>query len=351
MHEISPPYLVSYAITRKCNLKCKHCYSDALDIATPDELSTTEAKKLLDTVADWGIQLLIIDGGEPLCRDDFFEIAKYASDKRMRIVVGSNGTLIDVEMARRMREVGVQCVQISIDGAERETHDSFRGEEGSFDKAMRGVEACREAGLPVQFGMVVRKQSLAEIAGMLELAVKNGANAAEFFDLVQVPRVRRECPQEVLSRDERKSVMEWLAEAQKDCPIVIRTPGCPMYPLILKQKNVQPSHFAAHVLRRIPYYDRGCAAGMPNGYITILPNGDVIPCMLLQTKLGNTREESVVKIWEESPILAKLRSRQLLEGECNRCPHRDACAGCRGRAYEETGNILASDPGCWITGE
>jgi radical SAM protein with 4Fe4S-binding SPASM domain len=351
MHGISPPYLVSYAITRKCNLKCKHCYSDALDVAAPDELSTSEAKKLLDTVAAWGIQLLIIDGGEPLCRDDFFDIAKYASDKGMRTVVGSNGTLIDVETAERMKQVGVQCVQISIDGAKPETHDSLRGEEGSFDRAMQGVEACKQAGLPFQFGMVIRKQSLPEVPSMLELAVKSGANAAEFFDLVQVARVRKECSGEILSNTERKNVMEWLAEAQRDCAIVIRTPGCPMYPLILKQKNVQPKHFPAHLLRRIPYYDRGCAAAMPNGYITILPNGDVIPCMLLQVKLGNIREESIVKLWEESPILAKLRSRLLLEGECNRCRHRDVCAGCRGRAYEETGSILASDPGCWISGE
>jgi radical SAM protein with 4Fe4S-binding SPASM domain len=351
MHETSPPYLVSYAITTKCNLKCKHCYSDAHDVAAPDELSTSEAKRLLDTVAAWGIQLLIIDGGEPLCREDFFEIAKYASDKRMRIVVGSNGTLIDVETARKMRQAGVQCVQISIDGAKPETHDSFRGEEGSFDRAMQGVEACKQAGLLFQFGMVIRKQSLPEVPDMLELAVRTGANAAEFFDLVQVPRVRNNCPGEILSNTERKNVMEWLAEAQRDCPIVIRTPGCPMYPLILKQKNVQPKHFPSHLLKRIPYYDRGCAAGMPKGYVTILPNGDVIPCMLLQAKLGNTRDESIVRIWGESPILAKLRSRLLLQGECGTCSHRENCAGCRGRAYEETGNMLASDPGCWMTGE
>ena len=351
MRDVAPPHLVSYAVTRECNLKCKHCYSDAVDRPAPGELSTLEAKMLVDNLADWGIHLLIFDGGEPLCRDDFFDIAKYASGKRMRIVVGSNGTLIDAELAGRMKDVGVQAVQISIDGARPETHDSFRGEEGSFDRAIRGVEACKHVGLPFQFGMVIRKQSLPEVPSMLELAVNSGANAAEFFDLVQVSRVRKECPEEILSRDERKSVMEWLAEAQRDCPIVIRTPGCPMYPLILKQKNAQPKHFPAHLLRRIPYYDRGCAAGMPNGYITILPNGDVIPCMLLQVELGNIRDENIVKIWQESPILVKLRSRPLLEGECDRCRHRDACAGCRGRAYEETGNMLASDPGCWIPGE
>lgn len=351
MRDVPPPYLVSYAITRKCNLKCKHCYSNAADAAARDELSTSESKVLLDSLSDWGIRLLIFDGGEPLCRDDFFEIAKYASDKRMRTVVGSNGTLIDAETAQRMKDVGVQAVQVSIDGARPETHDSFRGEEGAFHRAMQGIEACRQAGLPFQFGMVIRKQSLPEIPSMLELAVKSGANAAEFFDLVQVPRVRKECPGETLSNAERRNVMEWLAEAQTDCPIVIRTPGCPMYPLILKEKNVQPKRFPAHVLRRIPYYDRGCAAGMPNGYITILPNGDVIPCMLLQAKLGNIREENIAGLWESSPILVNLRSRQLLEGECGTCRHRDACAGCRGRAYEETSNMLASDPGCWIRGE
>jgi radical SAM protein with 4Fe4S-binding SPASM domain len=345
---IASPYLVSYAITRKCNLNCKHCYSDSADSAGPDELSTIEAKALLDDLAKWGIKLLIFDGGEPLCRDDFFDIVRYASEKGMRTVVGTNGILIDAEVADRMKSAGVQAVQISIDGANPVTHDSFRGGEGAFHKAMQGVEACKKAGLPFQLGMVIRRQSLPEISDMLKLAVDCGANAAELFDLVQVPRVRRECPDQILSRNERKNVMELLAEAQTDCPIVIRLPGCPMYPLIIKQRNIQPKHFPAHLLRRIPYYERGCAAGIPSGYVTILPNGDVIPCMLLQVKLGNIREESIIRIWEDSPVLAKLRSRELLEGECGECIHRDVCAGCRGRAYEETGNMLASDPGCWI---
>jgi len=161
-------------------------------------------------------------------------------------------------------------------------------------------------------------------------------------------RVKERCLEEALSKSERKGIMEWLAEVHKDCPIVIRLLACPMYPLILKEKKIQPKHFPANILARIPYYNRGCAAGMPNGYITILPNGDVIPCMLLQVKVGGIRRESIIKIWEESLTLTKLRSRELLKGECGKCVHRDVCAGCRGRAYEETGDILASDPGCWL---
>ncbi|RKY05493.1 hypothetical protein DRP77_00865 [Candidatus Poribacteria bacterium] len=243
------------------------------------------------------------------------------------------------------------AVQISIDGANAQTHDAFRGREGAFEEALRGAEACRKTGLPFQFGMTIRRGNLREIPEMLRMTVELGASAAEFFDLVRVPRVKREIPDEALSPQERREVMEWLAEAQRDCPIIIRVPACPMYPLVLKEKGVRPKHFPSELLRRIPYYDRGCAAGMPNGYVQISPNGDVHPCMLLQIKLGNVREESIRRIWESSPILAELRDRNLLKGACGECRYRDECAGCRGRAYEETGDMLAADPGCWMAAE
>jgi len=343
-----PPYLISYAVTRKCNLKCKHCYSDAAEEQTPDELSTKEAKRILDEITNWRIKLLIFDGGEPLCRDDFFDIAKYAAQKDLRVVIGSNGTLINTDAAQQLKMSGVMAVQISIDGAEAKTHDHFRGEAGAFDKALEGAKSCRKVGLPFQFGMTIRRSTLDEIPNMLKLALDYGAAAAEFFDLVQVPRVKKVIPEEILTPKERKKIMVWLAEAQVECPIIIRVPGCPMYTLILQEKNIQPKYFPANLLKRIPYYGRGCAAGMSNGYLTILPNGDVIPCMLLQTKLGNVRDENITQIWNDSQILTKLRDRNLLKGECGPCNYRDKCAGCRGRSYEETGDIMAKDPGCWI---
>jgi len=346
---IPPPFLISYAVTRECNLKCKHCYSDACEKPADDELSMEEAEELLGDIADWGVKLLIFDGGEPLCRGNFLDIVRYASAKGLRVVIGTNGTLIDTDTAKRLKSSGVMAVQISIDGADAQTHDWFRGADGSFSKALEGAKVCGEVGLPFQFGMTIRRGTLGEIPAMLNLAVGFGANAAEFFDLVRVPRVKEKIPDEVLSPDERRRVMNWLADAQKDCPIVIRVPGCPMYTLILQKRDIQPKHFQADLLKRIPYYGRGCAAGMPNGYLTILPNGDVIPCMLLQVKLGNIREESIRQIWKDSQVLSSLRDRSLLEGRCGQCIYRNVCAGCRGRAYEETGNILATDPGCWLT--
>ncbi len=349
--QIRPPFMVSYSITKKCNLKCKHCYSESVDQAAPDELSTEETFRLMDDLSKWGIGLLIIDGGEPLCREDLLDVVEYASSKGIRTTIGSNGTLIDEVMARKMLDAGVMAVAISVDAADAKTHDSFRGISGAFEQTLKGAEACRNTGLPFQFNMVIRKETLSQLEDMLRLALDTGANAAEIFDLVAAGRAKQECQAQVLSNDERKWAMEWLAQSQENCPIVIRVPGCPMYPLLLQQKNIQPKHFPAQMMRRIPYYERGCAAGMPMGYVMVLSNGEVNPCMLLQVKLGNIREQSITSIWENSPVLAELRQRELLNGECGDCSYKATCSGCRGRAYEETGDMMATDPGCWLAPE
>jgi radical SAM protein with 4Fe4S-binding SPASM domain len=346
--QIQPPFMVSYSITKKCNLRCKHCYSSSVEQADPDELSTEEAMHLVDDLSRWGIGLLIIDGGEPLCREDLLDVVRYASSKGIRTTVGSNGTLIDDGMAKKMLDSGVMAVAISVDGVDAGTHDSFRGVDGAFEQTLRGIEACRNADLPFQLNMVVRKDNLSQLDDMLRLALDLGANAAEVFDLVAAGRAKEECKQMVLSREERKSVMERLAEAQEDYPLVIRVPGCPMYPLILQKKNVRPKRFPAEMLRRIPYYGRGCAAGMPMGYVMVLSNGEVNPCMLLQVNLGNIREQSIMSIWENSPALTELRNRDRLKGACGVCDYKLTCTGCRGRAYEETGDMMETDPGCWI---
>jgi len=349
--QIQPPFMVSYSITTKCNLKCKHCYSESVGEASPDELSTEEAFRLVDDLSRWGIGLLIIDGGEPLCREDVLDVVKYASSKGIRTTIGSNATLIDEGMAKKLREAGVMAVAISIDGIDAVTHDSFRGISGAFEQTLKGIEACRNAGLPFQLNMVVRKDNFSQLEDMLRLALDLGANAAEVFDLVAAGRAKHECQELVLSLEERRQAMEQLAQAQEDYPIVIRVPGCPMYPLLLQQKQIQPRHFPREMLRRVPYYDRGCAAGMPMGYVMVLSNGEVNPCMLLQARLGNIREQSIISIWENSPVLAKLRQRDLLKGECGACQYKLTCSGCRGRAYEETGDMMASDPGCWLAPE
>ena len=167
---VKPPFMVSYSITTKCNLKCKHCYSDSVDHSAPDELSTEEAFRLIDDLSRWGIGLLIIDGGEPLCRADLLNVIKYASNKRIRTTISSNGTLIDERTAKKMKGAGVMAVAISVDGADAQTHDSFRGIAGAFEQTLKGIEACRNTELPFQFNTVVRKGTLSQLEALLRMA-------------------------------------------------------------------------------------------------------------------------------------------------------------------------------------
>lgn len=344
---VPPPFLVSYSITTKCNLSCKHCYSESNEEAGYDDLTTDETLKLIDEIANWGIGLLVFDGGEPLLREDFFRIAEYASSKGVITGIGSNGTLIDRGIAERLVKAGIRYASISIDGADAETHDTFRGEVGNFERALKGASACKAAGLPFQFNTVLRKKTLSQVSDIFRLATEYGAYGMELFDLILVGRARRECQDEVLTIQERKEIVEWLVEAQIDYPLPIETPSLPMYPLILKQKEIHPKYISTEELFRIPYYGRGCAAGRPRGYLVIRNNGEVNPCIFLQVNLGNIKDKDVKQIWQESPTLVQLRSRDLLKGECGECNYRDICAGCRGRAYEQTGDMLAPDPGCW----
>ena len=350
INPVPPPFLISYSITTRCNLRCKHCYSESGEEAGGDDLTTDESLRVIDEIADWGIGLLIFDGGEPLLREDFFQIADYASGKGIVTGIGSNGSMIDIATARRLVSAGIRYVSISIDGADADTHDAFRREAGNFRKTLVAASALKEAGLPFQFNTVLRKKTIRQLSDIFRLATDYGAFSLELFDLILVGRAKRECQDEVLTIQERKEVVEWLAEAQIDYPLPIGTPSLPMYPLILKlnvDKGIRPKHIPMEKLVRLTYYGRGCAAGRPRGYLVIRNNGELNPCIFLQVNLGNAKDKSIRQIWQESPLLAQLRSWDSLKGECGKCQHRDICAGCRGRAYVETGDMLASDPGCW----
>ena len=155
---------------------------------------------------------------------------------------------------------GSRLWRFSVDAADASTHDYFRGMPGAFEQTMRGMEACRATGLPFQLNMVIRKETLSQLDDMLRLAVDSGANAAELFDLVAAGRAKRESSKQLLSLEERKRAMEWLAQAQEDCPIVIRVPACPMYPILLQQERI-----TAQALSR-----QQCCKGYPIGAGAVL---------------------------------------------------------------------------------
>ena len=349
--QVLPPFLITWSLTTRCNLKCKHCYSESSPEAGYDDLTTEEALKVIDEIADWGIGLLVFDGGEPLLREDFFQIAEYASSRGITTGIGSNGTMVDTATAKRLVSVGIRYASVSIDGADADTHDTFRGEVGNFKKALEAASVLKGAGLPFQFNTVIRKKTVPQVSDIFRMAIDYGAFGMELFDLLPVGRAKRECQDEVLTVKERQEIVEWLVQTQIGYPLSIETPSLPQYPLILKQnveEGIYPKHIPMEELARTAYYGRGCAAGRPRGYLVIRNNGELNPCIFLQINLGNVKEKGIRQIWQESLVLAQLRNRDLLKGECGQCNYKDICAGCRARAYVQSGDMLASDPGCWF---
>lgn len=340
MKRAIPPFIVSFGITRKCNLKCPHCYSDSGEV-DPNELSTGEAKKLIFEIADLGAKLLIFDGGEPTLRADLPELVKYAADRGLTPVLGSNGSFLTRKLVTGLKNAGLREVAISLDGSKPETHDNFRGVSGSWEKAIRAAKNCREKSLPFQIAPLVHSQNWKELPDIVEIAKDLGANAIEIFDFVTAGRGKENDEYE-LNSSNRKEIIKNIIKWQRKDDITYRVIGIPQYWVVV-EKTVPEDEILEKFTKSC------CAAG--TRYITILPNGDIIPCMVLQKKLGNVRNNRLKDIWYNSQILKTLRDRTKLKGKCGRCKYKFKCGGARGKAYEKTGDYMAEDPTCWFTDE
>jgi radical SAM protein with 4Fe4S-binding SPASM domain len=338
VNEVPPPVLVSFGITRECDLKCPHCYSDSGE-KDPKELSTEEAKGLISDVAELGARLIILDGGEPALRSDLVELTKHAKDVGLRPVLGSNAMSITKELATKLKNVGCEGVAISLDGAEPKSHDEFRGLEGGWQKTVNGAKNCAIAGLPFQIAPLMHRKNWGELPTIIDQSKDLGANAVEIFDFVEAGRGKTHGEYE-LDTEKRKQAIDMIINLQRKDDITYRVIALPQYWAIV-EKTVPEEEILERFVRSC------CAAG--TRYITILPNGDVIPCMVLQPVLGNVREQSIKDIWYNSPILKTLRNRDNLKGKCGRCKYKLTCVGARCKAFEKTGDIMAEDPTCWLT--
>lgn len=335
---VPPPVLVSFGITRECDLKCPHCYSDSGE-KDPKELSTEEAKALIGDVAELGARLIILDGGEPALRSDLVELTRHAKDVGLRPVLGSNAMSITKELATKLKEAGCEGVAISLDGARPKTHDKFRGLEGGWTKTVDGARNCAAAGLPFQIAPLMHRKNWDELGDIIKLSKDVGANAVEIFDFVEAGRGKTHSEYE-LDTEKRKQAIDMIIDLQRKDDITYRVIALPQY-WALVEKTVPEEEILERFVRSC------CAAG--TRYITILPNGDVIPCMVLQPVVGNVREQSIKDIWHNSPILNTLRNRDNLKGKCGRCKYKLTCVGARCKAFEKTGDIMAEDPTCWLT--
>lgn len=323
------PSLISWNLTRKCNLKCPHCYLEAGRQAE-NELNTDECLALIDELTALGTEMLILTGGEPLMRKDIFEIARYASSQGLWVVMGTNGVLVTEQVAEKMLECGVKGVGISIDSLDPEKHKSFRGGRNAWEYAVRALDICRDRGLQVLVQTTVMEMNYQEIPRLLAFAKEKGAWSFNLYFLVQTGRGQEMQP---LSAEQTHAMLEQLVDLQDIYrPMLVRSKCAPQFKQIAYAKG------------RAGLESGGCMAGTQYGRIT--PDGTVTPCPYMTVVAGNIRESRFTDIWQNSPVLQALRDVNQLKGRCGRCEFRHLCGGCRCRAYATSGDYLQEDPSC-----
>jgi len=337
------PRLVAWEVTRTCNLSCIHCRAAAQDRPYENELSTEECFRVMDRIAETAKPILILTGGEPLMRKDIFELASYGNDKGFRMTMAPNGTLVTAENARKMVESGIQRISVSLDGATAESHDAFRRMPGAFDGALRGIRHAREAGLEFQINTTITRGNLEEVPRLLDLAVSLGAVAHHIFLLVPTGRGKNLAEQAISARDYEKT-LHWFYEQRDQTPLQLKATCAPHYYRILRQRAKMDGKTVTFQSHGLDAVTRGCLGGI--GFCFISHVGQVQPCGYLELDCGNVREKPFGEIWEGSPVFRNLRDFGKYEGKCGRCEYIRVCGGCRARAYETTGNYLASEPLC-----
>jgi radical SAM protein with 4Fe4S-binding SPASM domain len=350
------PFLIVWDFTHKCNLKCKHCYSDSGAIRE-EELTTQEAKDVVDQIADAGVTALAFSGGEPLTRSDFFEVARYAADRGLYTSVATNGTLLSKETVQKLKAAKVNYLDISIDGACAKTHDEFRGVPGAFDKAIAGLKNCIEADLCVCIATTATKNNLEEMPAIIDLAEELGAERFTNFNFVPAGRGKEHYEQDP-SPEEREKLMRYLlARMSKGCKSTILTTAPQLARVGIQcqgpEGTGEVTMSMAHLQtvkvtkKAAPLADfvGGCGAGRL--YCSLSPKGDVHPCVFLPVNVGNLKTEKFQNIWLNAPLFNAFRNRANLKGACGKCAYKYICGGCRARssAYHN-GDMLNSDPGC-----
>jgi radical SAM protein with 4Fe4S-binding SPASM domain len=338
--------LVFWELTARCNLACRHCRAEAQSQAAANELTTDEILRVARDVRDAGDPILVLTGGEPLVRPDFFDIADACTRIFTRVALATNGTQVDDAIAGRIAATGIQRVSVSIDGATPATHDAFRGQAGSFDAALRGVDALRRAGVSVQINVTVARHNAAELPAILQLAQARGADAFHVFVLVPVGCGAEIAEDARLSPAQVDETLRWLCDRALELRgrVHVKATCAPQYYRILHEVTRARGLPTGSPHRGMEAMTRGCLAG--SAVCFIARTGDVQPCGYLPVAVGNVRLRPFAGIWRDAPAFLALRDPAALKGACHACGYRALCAGCRARAFAATGDFLAADPDC-----
>lgn len=386
------PRLIFWELTKGCNLRCIHCRATATELSAPSDLSTQTAKEIIDQIAEVSNPILVLSGGEPLFRSDIFQLARYGTDKGLRVALATNGTLVTKHVARMIVDSGVQRVAISLDGADALTHDTFRGIPGAFDAAIAGFRNLKALGLSVQINTTIARHNAHQLPAVLDLARSIGADALHTFLLVPVGCGVDIAAEQMVPPEEYEKMLNWFYDRSLEGGIEMKATCAPHYFRVVRQRRVAehrseaaaqavhtqveapaPSHGIGPTDMLMPGstgmelkpqgHGQGHAAGHPGGHPSdmnaatkgclagtavcfISHEGEVYPCGYLPALAGDLKKQRFVDIWENAEVFNALRDTNNLEGKCGYCEFRNICMGCRARAYAATGNYLDEEPFC-----
>jgi radical SAM protein with 4Fe4S-binding SPASM domain len=369
-----PPRLIFWESTAGCNLECIHCRRITVaDQLMPQDLKTDEVFNMINEIASFGKPIFVLSGGEPLFRPDIFDIARHATDAGLIVALATNGTLINADVAQKIKDSGVKRVSISLDGADAATHDIFRGP-GAFAAAMRGIGHLRDIGVPYQINTTVARHNVDQMPETLAMAKEIGAVALHLFLLVPVGCGVEIAPDQQIHPDEYEDVLNWMYDAEMEGGIELKATCAPHYFRIVRQRQAEerrngivrerplsmhrqehggntatgghPGHPGGHPGGRhaMNAATKGCLAG--TGVTFVSHRGEVFPCGYLPVEAGHVRKQGFQDIWENSPLFAELRDVDLLGGKCGACEFKKLCSGCRARSYGMAGDYLAEEPFC-----
>jgi len=362
---IGPP-VVFWSVTQRCNLNCTHCYVNQ----DPNELSYEEACNVIDQLSEAKNFILVFFGGEPLLREDIFDLMRYASKKHINVALASNGTLINTEMAKKLKDIGVGYVQISIDGL-KDVHDQIRGI-GTFEKAISAIKNCLNEGLYTCIGTTITKLNVHQIYEIVDLAKSLKIQKFQMVDFVPSGKAASQAHISLTSLQiEKFSVIVcdiWQKIIEEDYPLTLSYKN-PVFARIMAQRFpkvfIAPffkSIFSKEALSYFNFSERlssgvfskqspfdpfisGCECGVFTMHIK--SNGDVTPCPLNPAFLGNIKKHHAQKIWIGSLILNQYRSLKY-EGQCGKCNYKTICGGCRAKVFITSGSAIGTDPTCLL---
>ena len=339
------PKWIAWETTQRCNLRCVHCRCSSDMQGAAGDFTTDEAKKLIDDIAGITTPVMVLSGGEPLLRDDVFEIARYGTSKGFRMCMASNGVLVTDEVCRKMLEADIKMVSLSLDGPTAEVHDDFRQCEGAFEGVVRAAALFRKHGVKFLVNSSFTRRNQQHIAATFRVAKEMGATAWYMFMIVPTGR-GEEIMNELISKEDYEDILRWHYEQEKAEPEILMRPTCaPHYyrivPQLAKQEGVK---FKRRSLTFSTGGGKGCIAAQTICLIDCF--GEVKPCSYFPMSAGNVKTTPFRQIWTESPLFKDLRNFKGFKGKCGCCEYLNVCGGCRARAYAVTGDYLEEEPFC-----